>query len=151
MPRVLLFGAAWVTVLAGLVFALWPEPRPVVGSPSAFESDAGAARPKPPPSPPPPRPRAGDRYPGWTVTGAYSAHYAMVIEVETEQPGTALAIAAQVVEPVKDRYEEILLYVHTPGALPDDLPARRVRWTKRGGYEEIVYAPARNLDPGTRN
>jgi hypothetical protein len=64
----------------------------------------------------------------------------MVIEVETEQPGTALAIAAQVVEPVKDRYEEILLYVRTPASLPDDLPARRVRWTRRGGYEEMIYS-----------
>jgi hypothetical protein len=139
MPRVLLFGAAWTAVLAVLAFAFWPDARPEIARPAAFESDAEAARPKPPPSPPPPRPRAGDRYPGWTVTSAYSAHYAMVIEVETERPDTALAIAAQVVEPVKDRYEEILLYVHTPGALPDELPARRVRWTKRGGYEETIY------------
>ena len=140
MPRVLLFGAAWTALLAALVLAFWPDPRPAVARPPAFDGDAAATRPTPPPSPPPPRPRAGDRYPGWTVTSAYSAHYAMVIEVETEQPGTALAIAAQVVEPVKDRYEEILLYVRTPRSLPDDLPARRVRWTRRGGYEETIYS-----------
>ena len=140
MPRVLLFGAAWMAVLAALAIAFWPDPRPAPSRPAAFGGDDRALRPKPPPSPPPPRPRAGDRYPGWTVTSAYSAHYAMVIEVETEQPGTALAIAAQVVEPVKDRYEEILLYVRTPGLLPDDLPARRVRWTRRGGYEETIYS-----------
>ena len=138
MPRVLLFGAAWTAVLAALVFAFRPEARPAVARPGTF--DARTERPKPPPPPPPPPPRAGDRYPGWTVTSAYSAHYAMVVEVETERPGTALQIAAQVVEPIKDRYEEVLLYVRTPDAPAGDLPARRVQWTRQGGYKEIIYA-----------
>lgn len=136
MPRVLLFGAAWIAVLAGLLFALWPDPR---GAATNAVSDPRALRPKPPPPPLPPAPRAGDRYPGWTVTGAYSAHYAMVVEVETDRPATALQIAAQVVEPIKDRYQEVLLYVRTPETPADSLPARRVQWTRGGGYVEMIY------------
>jgi len=33
----------------------------------------------------------------------------------------------------------VLIYVRTPNAPADDLPARRVQWTKRAGYVETVY------------
>jgi hypothetical protein len=132
MARVLIFGAVWTLVLAALLFALH---RP---STSTLASVTDAGRPAVQPPPPPP-PRAGTRFPGWTVTKAYSAHHMMVVEVETDMPYTARQIATQVVEPLKERYDEVLIYVRKPDAPPDDLPARRVQWTRRAGYVEIVY------------
>jgi hypothetical protein len=130
--RVLLFGAAWMLVLAALLLALLPSGRPPVASVTS------EVRPVALPPPPPP-PRAGARYPGWTVTKAYSAHHMMVVEVETDLPDTARQIAAQVVEPLKDRYDEVLIYVRKPGTPPDQLPARRIQWTRRTGYAEMIY------------
>jgi hypothetical protein len=132
MARVLLFGAAWTLVLLALVFAFR---RPVPPVDASVKSEV---RPAVLPPPPPP-PRAGTRFPGWTVTKAYSAHHMMVVEVETDLPDTARQIAAQVVEPLKNRYDEVLIYVRRPGARAADLPARRVQWTRRGGYVETVY------------
>jgi hypothetical protein len=63
----------------------------------------------------------------------------MVVEVETELPETSRQIAAQVVEPLKDRYDEVLIYVRTPDSPQDALPARRIQWTPRTGYVETVY------------
>jgi hypothetical protein len=132
--RVLLFGAAWTLVLAALVL-VFAFPRPV---PPVVASVTSDVRPAVLPPPPPP-PRAGSRFPGWTVTKAYSAHHMMVVEVETDLPDTARQIAAQVVEPLKNRYDEVLIYVRKPETPADDLPARRVQWTKREGYVETVY------------
>jgi hypothetical protein len=132
MLRVLMFGAAWTLVLVALLFAFR---RPVPPSVGSISSDV---RPAVLPPPPPP-PRAGTRFPGWTVTKAYSAHHMMVVEVETDLPDTARQIAAQVVEPLKERYDEVLIYVRRPDTPHDDLPARRVQWTRRGGYVETVY------------
>ena len=104
--------------------------RPVV---SVYESDIAIVPPAPPP-------RAGTRYPGWTVTRAYSAHHMMVVEVEAEQAADSSTIAAQLVEPLKNRYDEVLIYVRAPGQRVNDLAARRVQWTRRAGYVESVYA-----------
>lgn len=131
MARVMLFGAAWIALLGGLAM--------VVGLPSnarvSTEMRSAAVAPAPQP------PRAGERYPGWTVTSAYSAHHMMVVEVETDHVDMARQIAAQLVEPLKDRYDEVLVYIRRPNAPPGDLPARRIQWTPRGGYVESVYGP----------
>lgn len=132
MLRIVIFGAAWLVILAVVLIAL-RTPHPA--SMSAVETTVDSAAPLPP-SPPP---RAGTRFPGWTVTRSYSAHHMMVVEVETDIPETARQIAAQLVEPLKDRYDEILVYVRRPDARQDDLAARRVQWTKRGGYVETVF------------
>ena len=132
MARVLMFGAVWTLVLVALAFAFRRPAPPAVASVTADARPAVL----PPPVPPP---RAGAKFPGWTVTKAYSAHHMMVVEVETDMPETARQIAAQVVEPLKNRYDEVLIYVRTPNAPADDLPARRVQWTKRAGYVETVY------------
>lgn len=78
--------------------------------------------------------------PAWTVVGAKSAHHVMVVDVEAARPEQARDIAVQLVEPLRGRYEEVLVYVRKPGALHDDLAARRIQWTPRGGYVENVYA-----------
>lgn len=129
MARVLCFGAAWVALLAAITVAVG---RPARSKPSSEPRPASL-------SPPHPPPRAGERYPGWTVTRAYSAHQMMVVEVQTDLQANASSIAAQVVEPLRDRYDEVLIYVREPGQRSNDSPARRIQWTKRTGYVELVY------------
>ena len=79
-----------------------------------------------------------DRAARWTVTEHLSAHHVMTAQVETEHLQEAVAIAQQLVEPVKSKYAEVLIYFHRPGR-PDTLPPRRVQWTPTNGYVETVY------------
>lgn len=80
---------------------------------------------------------------GWHIRNMATAHGAFVIEVEAEDPTQTETIAHVLIEPIQDRYEEILVYVNKLGD-GSDLPARRMQWTPSGGYVEITYDP---LDP----
>lgn len=128
MRLVLLFGAAWVAILGLLLLVVGGTLQPRVDTSEQVTL-----------TPPPPPPFAGQRFPGWTVTRAYSAHHTMVVEVETDTVANARQIALQVVEPLKGRYDEVLIYVRRPGRPSDELAARRVQWTKQGGYVESIY------------
>ena len=91
----------------------------------------------------PPAPAAGPDEPslvndGWYVRNMATAHGAFVIEVEAEDPEQTEAISRALVEPIKDDYAEILVYVNRLGD-DSDLPARRVQWTPRDGYVELTY------------
>lgn len=77
---------------------------------------------------------------GWKVVHQTSAHHMLVLEVETERVTEAVQIARQLTEPVKDRYTEVMVYVFRPGRR-GGLPAARVQWSHRAGYEETVYQP----------
>ena len=77
---------------------------------------------------------------GWHIRNMATAHGVFVIDVEAEDPTQTAAIARTLIEPIRDDYDEVLVYVHTPGS---DLPARRMQWTPGGGYLEIAYAPDR--------
>ncbi len=77
------------------------------------------------------------RHPSWAVTNATGAHHALIVEVEADDATRALAIAPDIIAPVRGTYEEILIYVRQQGAA-DALAARRVQWTARGGYVELV-------------
>jgi len=74
----------------------------------------------------------------WVVTKVTSAHHMLVVNVDAERVGNAQAIAAEIVKPVQSRgFDEILVYVwrthkHKPYA------DRRVQWTPKGGYTELV-------------
>jgi hypothetical protein len=74
----------------------------------------------------------------WVVTKVTSAHHILVVNVEADRIGDAQAIAAEIVAPVRDRkYDEILVYVrqmHSRKGFAD----RRVQWTPKGGYTELV-------------
>jgi hypothetical protein len=74
----------------------------------------------------------------WVVTKVTSAHHILVVNVEADRIGNAQAIAAEIVAPVRDRkYDEILVYVrqmHSRKGFAD----RRVQWTPKGGYTELV-------------
>jgi hypothetical protein len=131
MARVLFFGAAWMGLLAALTATLG-RPRASVTTDVRSVSVDGRHR----------RPRAGARFPGWTVTRAYSAHHMMVVEVEAERLDDGSKIAAAVVEPLKDRYDEVLIYLRNPGQRADNLAMRRIQWTPRAGYVESIYAPS---------
>jgi hypothetical protein len=74
----------------------------------------------------------------WTMTEQRSAHHVFIAHVETSHLDEAVAITQQIVEPVKTRYAEALVYFHRPGR-PDTLPPRRVQWTRANGYVETVY------------
>ena len=129
MARVLLFGAAWSVILAAIAFTLGMPARSVV---PRKERAIFISTPAPPP-------RAGTRYPGWTVRRSYSAHHMMIVEVDADRSFSGTSVAAQLVEPVKARYDEILIYVREPGQRDEDLPARRIQWTARAGYVESIY------------
>ena len=62
----------------------------------------------------------------------------MVVHVEAFDVSHARQIAALIVEPRRTRFDDILVYVHRVGG-SGSLAARRVEWTPRGGYEEMVY------------
>jgi hypothetical protein len=103
-------------------------------------------RPQPPAAPNLTRTRAepilpaGQSGDGWKVVHQTSAHYMLVLEVETDRVAEAGAIARQLVDPVKDRYAEALVYVFRPGRR-GGLPAARVRWARREGYVVTDYTP----------
>ena len=74
----------------------------------------------------------------WVVTKVTSAHHVLLVNIDAERVGNAQTIAAAMFAPVKDRgFDEILVYVwrthkHKPFA------DRRVQWTPKGGYTELV-------------
>ena len=74
----------------------------------------------------------------WYVRIMATAHGAFVIEVEAKDPSQTETIARTLIEPIKDDYAEILVYVNQLGD-DSDLPARRMQWTPRDGYVEISY------------
>jgi hypothetical protein len=76
----------------------------------------------------------------WHIRNMATAHGAFVIEVEAEDPSQADTIARTLVEPIKDDYDEVLVYVNQRGD-DSDLPALRIQWTPRDGYVEISYDP----------
>ena len=75
---------------------------------------------------------------GWYVRNMATAHGAFVIEVEAEDPEQTETISRALIEPIKDDYAEILVYINRMGD-DSDLPARRVQWTPRDGYVELSY------------
>ena len=74
----------------------------------------------------------------WVVTKVTSAHHVLLVNIDAERVGDAQTIAAEIVAPVKERgFDEILVYVwrthkHKPFA------DRRVQWTPKDGYKELV-------------
>jgi len=72
----------------------------------------------------------------FTVVRMSTAHGAFVVELETARPERIGEYARTLAEPIKSRYEEILIYATRPAG---DKPARRVVWTPRNGYVELDY------------
>jgi hypothetical protein len=134
MPvRLVVTGVAWLAAF-GLFAALieWsarpPRPTPtppavtdLVRALNKMESSSSQTRREP-----------------WTVTRATSAHRAMVIDVEADKPENAHQIAIDIVEPLRAKYEEVLIYVRPTGN-PADAIVRRIQWTPHDGFVESSY------------
>jgi hypothetical protein len=132
MARLLVAGVAWLAAF-GLFAALvqWSaHPRPTP-TPPAVTALVRALNKMETPSP------FGKHEP-WVVTRATSARRAMVIDVEADKPEDARNIAAELVEPLRAKYEEVLIYVRPIGN-PANALTRRIEWTPRGGFLETSY------------
>ena len=127
--RLVWVAFAWIAALVGLAAALHGSgssrpPRPFAATALARSINET-------------QPMAGRRW-QWTATSATAAMREMVVHVEAFDVSHARQIAAAIVEPRRSQFDDILVYVHRVGGSAS-LAARRVEWTPRGGYEEIVY------------
>ena len=132
MTRLVIAGGAWLTAF-GLfaVLVQWSaRPRPTP-TPPAVTALVRALNRMETPSP------LGTHEP-WIVTRATSARRAMVIDVEADRPEDARKIAAEIVEPLRAKYEEVLVYIRPIGS-PLNAVTRRVEWTPDGGFVETMY------------
>jgi hypothetical protein len=74
----------------------------------------------------------------WVVTKVTSAHNMLVVNVDADRLTDAQAIAAEIVAPVRSRkFDEILVYVRQTDSRKG-YADRRVQWTPKGGYTELV-------------
>lgn len=74
----------------------------------------------------------------WRIVEMATAHGAFTIEVEMAEGVDTDEIARSLIQPLQDRYAEVLVYFHARDA-QTDLPQLRVQWTAAGGYVETRY------------
>jgi hypothetical protein len=124
-------GGVWLLAIASFAVAIhWSEkPRPVApltSVPSVIR-DLNDQRKK--------EFKEGE---AWAVRRVESAHHVLVVNVDADRVGNAQKIATEIVTPVLDRgFDEVLVYVwgmHRRKSYAD----RRVQWTPKGGYTELV-------------
>ena len=89
-----------------------------------------------PPSPNPDITPAALGPPGWKVTRRYSVNRVLIVEGECSDRDRAGDIARGIVDVSSEAYDEVLVYVRAPG---ERLHARRMQWTKAGGYRSLDY------------
>jgi hypothetical protein len=131
--RLVLAGVAWLTAFG--LFAVLIEwsarpPRPTPTPPAV--TDLVRALNKLESSSP------NARHESWTVTRATSAHHIMVVDVEADMPEDARQIANDIVDPLRAKYEEVLIYVRPTGN-PLNAIVRRIQWTPHNGFVEMSY------------
>lgn len=125
MRAVLSFGLAWLAALAIVAALRFPARSTSLDAGKKHVTDEVL------------RTSANVRWPPWIVTRRISVRRVMIIEVETEYPHEARRIASQLVERSTSNYDEILIYVRRAGTT-GGMANRRVQWTPRSGYVEIV-------------
>ena len=74
----------------------------------------------------------------WRIVEMATAHGAFTIEVEMAEGVDTAEVARSLIQPLQDRYAEVLVYFHARNA-QTDLPQLRVQWTADGGYVETRY------------
>ena len=120
-------AAVWIVAVAIFVAALrWTGPGrhpPRPPTTSGLARSLNAAEP-------------GDGRWRWSVTHAQASQGALVVEADVIDLSESMASARAIVEPVRDRYSEVLVYLRRAGA-PGRLAARRVQWTPAAGFIEI--------------
>jgi hypothetical protein len=75
----------------------------------------------------------------WSVTHAHASQGALVVQAVMPNPADALSNAREIVDPVRSRYSEVLVYVRRSSA-PGSQASRRVQWTPASGYVETIFA-----------
>ena len=80
-------------------------------------------------------PLTSDEY---AIVEMATAQGAFMVEVEVDIGVDTGAIARRLVEPVQDRYVEVLIYFYDR-ASEDSLPISRVQWTVERGYTTVEY------------
>jgi len=132
MPRLFVAGVAWLAAFA--LFAaliVWSaRPRPTPTPPAVTDLVRALNKLE--------TPDARAKREPWTVIKAMSARRAMVIDVEADRPEDAPQIAAQLIAPLRTKYEEVLIYVRPIGS-PENAVTRRIAWTPSGGFVETTY------------
>lgn len=73
--------------------------------------------------------------PDWRVTRRYSVNRVLVVEGQCRDRERAIEIAKGIVDPVREAYDEVLVYVRPP----DRSRTRRVQWTKKDGFRLLDY------------
>ena len=124
-------GGVWLIVIALGALAVYLSDRPRIVPPLStvptLLKELNGIRPS--------QPVEGE---AWVVTKVTSAHHVLVVNVDADRVGNAQEIATELVAPMRERgYEEVLVYVwglhlHKPYA------DRRVQWTPKSGYSELV-------------
>jgi hypothetical protein len=124
-------GGVWLVVIASLAIAVhWSDKPRVVAPLTAVPTLLRELNAQ----------RAKDFKEGeaWAVRKVTSAHHVLVVNVDADHVGNAQKIASEIVTPVRDRgFDEVLVYVwgmHRHKSYAD----RRVQWTPKGGYSELV-------------
>ena len=74
----------------------------------------------------------------WQIVEMATAHGAFTIEVEMAEGVDTDEIARSLIQPLQNRYAEVLVYFHARDA-QTELPELRVQWTAAGGYVETRY------------
>ena len=132
MARLLVAGVAWLAAFAlfaaVVVWSARPRPTP---TPPAVTDLVRALNKLETPDP-------NARHEPWTVIKAMSARRAMVIDVEADMPENAQRIASVLIEPLRAKYEEVLIYVRPIGS-PVNAITRRISWTPGDGFVETAY------------
>jgi hypothetical protein len=123
-------GGVWliVIVLGALTVYLSDRPRivPPLATVPTLLKELNGIRPS--------RPVEGET---WVVTKVTSAHHVLVVNVDADRVGNAQEIATELVAPMRERgYEEVLVYVW--GLHHKSYADRRVQWTPKSGYTELV-------------
>ena len=80
-------------------------------------------------------PLANDQF---SIVEMATAHGAFTIEVEIAAGADTGSIAEGLIEPVQDRYAEVLVYFYDRES-DNALPRSRIQWTADGGYSELEY------------
>jgi hypothetical protein len=132
MARLLVAGVAWLAAFAlfAAIVQRSARPRPAP-TPPAVTALVRTLNKMETPSP------FGTHEP-WVVIHATSARRAMVIDVEADKPDDALNIATELVKPLREKYEDVLIYVRPIGN-PVHAVTRRIEWTPREGFVATSY------------
>ena len=124
-----------LVVLAGALLAAGALLTGALGCAGEAGTTPGSAG---PPAPAPAGPALVND--AWRIVKMATAHDIFTIEVEVVDIETASALARELIAPLEDRYQEVLVYVYAAGeGEGGHVPVKRIQWTAAGGVVELDY------------